>query len=377
MAGIYIHIPYCKTKCSYCDFFSGTNFGQQSELLDTMKAEIILQKDYLGGAAVSTIYFGGGTPSTLSVSQIQEIMNSVRENFRIEEGCEITLEANPEDLNLTYLEELKKSGINRLSMGIQSFDNEQLKFIRRRHTAETAVDAVKDAQTAGFDNISIDLIYGLPNQSLQSWKCQIDKALTLNVQHISAYGLTYEMGTLLWKQLQKGEVIQVDDETMNAMYAYLAEACTGNGFEQYEISNFAVPGYRSRHNSAYWKQQPYLGIGPSAHSYNMESRQWNVSSISKYCNLIVTGKCWYEKELLSEQDKYNDFVMVSLRTVEGIDLKKAKAIFGKKRTEYCLKSAEKYIEKKLLYINNESLRLTHAGILISDQIITELIMCGD
>jgi len=377
MAGIYIHIPYCKTKCSYCDFFSGTNFGQQSELLDAMKAEIILQKDYLGDAAVSTIYFGGGTPSTLSVNQIQEIMNSLRDNFQVEDCCEITLEANPEDLNITYLNELRKTGINRLSMGIQSFDNEQLKSIRRRHTAETAVDAVKNAQTAGFNNISIDLIYGLPYQSFIFWKYQIDKALTLNVQHISAYGLTYEQGTLLWKQLQKGEVVQVDDETMNAMYAYLTEACTGNGFEQYEISNFAVPGYRSRHNSAYWKQQPYLGIGPSAHSYNIESRQWNVASISKYCNLIVTDRCWYEKELLSEQDKYNDFVMVSLRTVEGIDLKKSEAMFGKKLTEYCLYSAEKYIEKKLLYVNNEFLRLTDAGILISDQIITELMMCGD
>lgn len=377
MAGIYIHIPFCKSKCSYCDFYSATDYIQQVELLEAMKKEIFLQKDYLGKALVTTIYFGGGTPSTLSAENILDILNSINTYFPVAENAEITLEANPDDLTISYLLDLRKIGINRLSIGIQSFDDEQLKAIRRRHSAETAVRAVEDAQSCGFDNISIDLIYGLPGQSLQSWKNQIDKALTLKVQHLSAYGLTYEKGTLLWHQLQKGEITQVSDEVMNSMYEYLIKACVENGFEHYEISNFALPNRRSRHNSAYWHQQSYLGIGPAAHSYNLESRQWDVASIRDYCDRITSGSPWYEKETLTEQDKYNDFIMVSLRTCEGIDLKQSETLFGRNKTEYCLKSAEKHLNENFLYLNDDFLRLTPKGILISDQIITDLMLCDD
>ncbi len=377
MAGIYIHIPFCKSKCSYCDFYSATDYNQQTELLAAMKKELVLQKEFLKKELVSTIYFGGGTPSTLTAENIQDIINSINNHFQLAENVEITLEANPDDLNINYLQQLREIGINRLSIGIQSFDNEQLTAIRRRHTAETAVRAIEDAQTCGFDNISIDLIYGLPGQSLQSWKNQIDKALTLGVQHISAYGLTYEKGTLLWHQLQRGEIKQVDGETMNAMHQYLVKVCDENGFEHYEISNFALPNRRSRHNSAYWHQQPYLGIGPAAHSYNLISRQWNVASIRQYCDKINSGIQWYETEILTEQDKYNDLIMVSLRTSEGIELKQVETIFGNEKAEYCLISAKKYLNEKLLYQNNGFLRLTPDGILISDQIIADLMLCEE
>jgi len=227
----------------------------------------------------------------------------------------------------------------------------------------------------GFDNISVDLIYGLPGQSLSSWKKQIDKALSLNVQHISAYGLTYEQGTVLWQQLQNGTVKQTDDETMIEMYKYLVSSCIDKGYEPYEISNFALPEFKSRHNSSYWKQQAYLGIGPAAHSYNGDSRQWNIASIKKYCDNVNLNNRWFEKEILTKQDKYNDFVMVSLRTSEGIDLKKLKDNFGIEKAENCMKSAKKYIESNQLYLKEQFLRLTLSGILISDQIIVDLMIC--
>lgn len=374
MAGVYLHIPFCKTRCSYCDFFSGTNFNSRSELIAAMQKEIAERKDYLHLAPVSTIYFGGGTPSILPVSDIKSLLDAVNSTYQVDKDAEITLEANPDDLSAGYLNELRSIHINRLSMGIQSFDNEQLKAIRRRHTAEAAIQAVKDAQSAGFDNISIDLIYGLPGQTLQSWNEQLDKAFSLNIQHLSAYGLTYEKNTLLWQQRQKGTVQAVDDETMIAMYDRLVKRAAENGFEQYEISNFSRSGYRSRHNSAYWKQESYLGVGPAAHSYDGNSRQWNAASITRYCENINSDKQYYEQEILSEQDKYNDFIMVSLRTTEGINLDNLNRQFGKIRAEYCRINAQKYIETGKMCIKDHFLRLNQEGILISDRIIVDLMI---
>lgn len=371
MPGIYIHIPFCKTKCTYCDFYSITNFSQQDELVRAMLQEIEERKNYLNGE-ISTIYFGGGTPSALSISDIDSILKTIFSNFTVEKEAEITLEANPDDLSLEYLIELRKIGVNRLSVGIQSFDDRQLKAINRRHTAESALNSVKIAKQAGFYNMSIDLIFGLPGQNLESWKVQVDKAMTLDVQHISAYGLIYEENTPLWRQMKSGKVIPADDDTSLEMYDYLVKTCASNGFEQYEISNFAKPGFRSKHNSSYWKQMPYLGIGPSAHSYDLNSRQWNVSSINKYCKNILKGESYFEKEILSEKDKYNDTVMVSLRTMEGINLDLIKNQFGIKMHDYCVKSAEKYIENHNLCINDNFLRLTSEGIMISDKIIVDL-----
>ncbi|HHT22613.1 MAG TPA: radical SAM family heme chaperone HemW [Bacteroidales bacterium] len=371
MAGIYIHIPFCKSKCSYCDFYSKTDFSQRKELIDCLIKEIHLQKNYID-ENVETIYFGGGTPSVLSSDELERILSALEANFLIEEDAEITLEANPDDLTAEYLNALKLIKINRLSIGVQSFDNKQLKAINRRHSSEAALTAVEVSKNNGFNNISIDLIFGLPEQDLASWKEQVNKAMYLDIQHLSAYGLMYEEGTPLWRKMKKGEVVPVDDETSIAMYHYLVKTCVENGFEHYEISNFAKPDFRSRHNSAYWQEKTYLGIGPSAHSYNGISRQWNILSISQYCRKINQGETFYEKEILSLQDKYNDFVMVSLRTMDGINFEILQKRFGEKMYNHCLKSAEAFINNGKLAIDKNFLRLTIDGVMTSDQIIVEL-----
>lgn len=371
MAGIYIHIPFCKTKCTYCDFYSKTDYSQESELVLAIRREIDIRKNYLD-EKVTTIYFGGGTPSTLSVAEIDSIIHTIFSVFAVDTNAEITLEANPDDLTIEYLSELKKSGVNRLSMGIQSFDNGQLKAINRRHTAQTALNGILIAQEAGFNNISIDLIFGLPGQNPDSWKEQVNTGLTLDIQHLSAYGLTYEEGTPLWGQMKAGKVIPADDDTMIEMYNYLIRACEENGFEQYEISNFAKTGYRSRHNSSYWKQKPYLGIGPAAHSYDGNSRQWNISSVTDYCQKILNNQIAFEQEILTTQDKYNDFILVSLRTLEGISLELLKDQFGEEVFKFCIKSAEKHIKRNKLCIKDNFLRLTTDGIMISNKIISDL-----
>ena len=349
-----------------------TNESQIDKFVEAICAEAAIRKDEIQEEEVKTIYFGGGTPSAISIVDIDLILKAIFSSFKVENDAEITLEANPDDLSLEYLIELGKIGVNRLSMGIQSFDDQQLKAINRRHTAESALNSVKIAKQAGFDNISIDLIFGLPGQNLESWKKQVDKAMTLDVQHISAYGLIYEKNTPLWRQMKSGKVIPADDETALEMYDYLVETCAGNGFEQYEISNFSKPGFRSQHNSSYWKQVPYLGIGPSAHSYDLHSRQWNISSIYQYCKNILKDGAYFEKEILLEKDKYNDTVMVSLRTMEGINLDLIIDQFGIKMRDFCVKSAEKYIENNKLRIEDNFLRLTSEGIMISDKILVDL-----
>ena len=371
MAGIYIHIPFCKTRCTYCDFYSQTDYSQQSDLVQAMLRELENRKTYLN-EHVETIYFGGGTPSTLSISQIETLLKTIFSIFTVEVDAEVTLEANPDDLSLEYLTELRKAGVNRLSLGVQSFDDRQLKAINRRHTAATALISIDLAHQAGFENISIDLIFGLPGQAFDSWKHQVDKAMTLEVQHLSAYGLTYEEGTPIWLQMKSGKIIPTDDDTMIEMYNYLVSTCAKYGFEQYEISNFAKQGYRSHHNSSYWKQKPYLGIGPAAHSFDRNSRQWNVASVTQYCHRILNDQISFESEILSTKDKYNDFVMVSLRTLEGINLTLLEKEFGEYFHNYCLKSADKYIESNRLYLKDAFLRLTPDGIMISDQIISDL-----
>lgn len=371
MAGIYFHIPFCKTRCTYCDFYTQTDFSLQQDVVNAMLREIEIRKTYLS-EEVETIYFGGGTPSTLSAADIKNLLNAVSSFFSVNEDAEITIEANPDDLSAGYLKELIKTGVNRLSIGIQSFDDLQLKAINRRHTARAALDSINVAHQTGFENISIDLIFGLPGQSPESWKMQVDMAVKLRVQHISAYGLTYEQGTPLWHRMKSGKIIPTDDDTMIEMYNYLVETCSKSNFEHYEISNFAKPGHRSRHNSAYWKQRPYLGIGPAAHSYDGNSRQWNVSSNKKYCSFISENQPFFEKEILTLPDKYNDFVMVSMRTIEGIDLESLKNNFGEKLHDFCLQSAEKYFQDSKIVRKFNFLRLTPEGIHISDKIIADM-----
>lgn len=372
MAGIYIHIPFCKRKCTYCDFYTEVSLQFIPQIIDSIVKEIEIRQEYLQKQPVKTIYFGGGTPSVLNKEQFSLIFESIYRHFEVNDDAEITFEANPDDLSAEYLASLQELPFNRISMGIQSFDDEDLKRINRRHSANEARMAVRNAQNAGFHNISVDLIYGLPFQSLEAWKKQLEMALSLNVQHISAYGLTYEEGTALWKQREKGRVQPVDDEIMNSMYLHLVETVSQNGFEAYEISNFAKPGFRSRHNTSYWRQEAYLGLGPSAHSYDLQSRQWNVSSIKNYINAIENNNSFFEKEELNQQEKFNDYVMVSLRTLEGIDLNYVENEFGKEFVVYCFDILNPFIENKKVIQKNQHLALSPEGVMISNVILIEL-----
>lgn len=372
MAGIYIHIPFCKKKCTYCDFFTVVSPKFIPSLVDSLVKECHLRKDYLQNATINTIYFGGGTPSILTSNQFQQIFETIFKLFSVADNAEITFEANPDDLTNEFFESIKTLPFNRISIGIQSFNDEDLLRINRRHTGNEAIMAVRNAQNAGFKNLSIDLIYGLPFQELESWEQQVQTALGLNVQHISAYGLTYEEGTPLWKQREKGLVKPVDDEVMNEMHLVLVDKLKQNGFEAYEISNFALPGFRSRHNTSYWKQEPYLGIGPSAHSYDLNSRQWNVASITKYIKAIDENSTFFEKEELSLFDRYNDFVMVSLRTLDGLDVDVMEKEFGNELKTYCLQNIKTFIDSKKVDDSEGKLRLTSEGIQISNFILVQL-----
>lgn len=373
MAGIYIHIPFCSKRCTYCDFYTEVAPDLIPDLVKHLVKEINIRKDYLKNETISTIYFGGGTPSILSREQFSEILDGIFAVYSVEENAEITFEANPDDLTVDFFDSIKYLPFNRISIGIQSFDDNDLKRINRRHTADQAIKAVKNAQNAGFDNISIDLIYGLPLQSIEDWEKQLDIALSLNIQHVSAYGLTYEEGTALWKQREKGLVKPIIDETMNEMYLLLVKKMKEKGFEAYEISNFALDGFRSKHNSSYWKQNSYLGIGPSAHSYDLVSRQWNVASIKAYISALENNTPYFEKEELTLYDRYNDYVMVSLRTSDGLNFDFLSSEFGQNLASYFLDNIRIYIENNSVILSDGKYSLTPQGIMISNQILIQLI----
>lgn len=372
MAGIYIHIPFCKQRCTYCDFYTQVAPHLIPEIVDCINRELNLRKDYLKNSPIETIYFGGGTPSVLNNSQFVAIFSTIFSLYNVNPDAEITFEANPDDLSPEFLDSIASLPFNRISIGIQSFDDEDLKRINRRHSGIQAINAVKKCQDHGFNNISIDLIYGLPSQTIERWKNQLNIAFQLNVQHISAYGLTYEEGTRLWKQREMGKVDVVMDDEMIIMYDIMLQKMIENGFEAYEISNFSLPGYHSRHNSAYWEMNPYLGVGPSAHSYDGNSRQWNISSNKKYINALKNDESFFEKEVLTLNERYNDYVMVALRTVKGIDLKLIESNFGVVFKNYCTKNSTQFIEMNKLKYNEHLLSLTKEGIHISNLIIGEL-----
>jgi oxygen-independent coproporphyrinogen-3 oxidase len=334
--------------------------------------EIYLRSSYLNNATVETIYFGGGTPSVLNYNQFKTLLDAIFLNYKVSDEAEITFEANPDDLTDTFFSSHSPLPFNRISMGIQSFDDRDLKKINRRHTGNQAIEAVRRAQKYGFNNISVDLIYGLPGQSVDDWQKQLNQVFGLDVQHISVYGLTYEKNTRLWKQREKGEVTATDDEAMITMYEKLVANMQHNGYEAYEISNFAKPGYRSRHNSAYWKMKPYLGIGPSAHSFDGKSRQWNIASNTGYIKAMQENEIFYELEELSANDRYNDYVMVSLRTSDGIDLEYLQQNFDNKYITYLLKSIEKYIDGKKIKKEQNRINFTSEGIHVSNMIISDL-----
>ncbi len=368
MSGIYIHIPFCKSRCKYCDFYSNTNLQFRDDYVAALICEINDRKHYLTDNHINTIYLGGGTPSLLPVDSILLILNNIKESFDLANDVEITLEANPGDLTEEYLRQLKAIGINRLTIGIQSFDNSMLSLIGRRHTAEQAVEAVKNAREAGFNNISIDLIYGLPGQTLEAWQKQLNTALTLDIQHISTYCLSYEEGTPLTKMLEAKEIEAIDDLTENQMYEILVNTLKNNGFVQYEVSNFSKSGMHSRHNSAYWDGTEYLGIGAAAHSYNGVSRQWNKSDIIEYIRTAKEHCIQPETEILTEQDKYNECVMLSLRTTKGINLNE----LTEKDKTYCLHQAKPFIQSRLLVLEDNRLTASLGGINILNYITEHL-----
>ncbi len=372
MAGIYLHIPFCKQKCNYCDFYKEVSQHATDQFTGALVSELRLRAAYLNSASVRTIYFGGGTPSVVRYDQFQTIFDTLHSEFNIDPSAEITLEANPDDLNPAYLAMLRKLPFNRLSIGIQSFDDKELRSVNRRHTAQQAIQAVHDAREAGFSNLSIDLIYGLPGQTMDQWKYNLERAFGLHPEHISAYGLTYEEGTGLWKQRARGKIVEVADEVMLQMYRYMLLQMNDKGYDAYEISNFALPGYRSQHNSSYWQLTPYLGVGPSAHSYDGISREWNIANLQRYMVGIESGNPFTEKEVLTEQDAFNDFVMVKLRTKEGINLTETESRFGKMMKDWLFRQSNTYLRSRHLMLEEDSLRLSLEGIEISNRIIADL-----
>ncbi len=371
MAGLYIHIPFCKSRCSYCDFHSGVQLALLDRFVDALRAELTSRVSYLKNDPLDTIYFGGGTPSLLSTEHLSAIFESIQNYWNISNCKEITLEANPDNLSEEKLEKLSKLPINRLSIGIQSFNDNELKILRRRHSAGQAIDAVKRAQKY-FSNISIDLMYGLPEQTISSWEDTISEALALNIQHVSAYHLTYEDGTLLERKRREGRVFPTLEEESVTMYRLLQTMLHEKGIEQYEISNFAIPGFHSRHNSSYWRGINYLGIGPSAHSFDGESRQWNIANTLQYITGIEQGTPHFEKEILSETDRYNEMIMISLRTTDGISMERIEQKFGTNAKKELLKQSARFIESGIMLFEENHLRLTSDGLFLSDGIITDL-----
>ncbi|MBN1113518.1 MAG: radical SAM family heme chaperone HemW [Bacteroidales bacterium] len=374
MAGIYIHIPFCKQKCYYCDFFSVVGFKEKGNFVKSLLKEIDIQKNYLGNASVDTIYFGGGTPSSLDIEEVKVILDKLYSTFNISSDAEITFEANPEDLEYGYLPDLKELGINRLSIGIQSFNDDDLLFMNRKHSSEQAIKSVERAIKAGFTNISIDLIYGFPNLDLERWKSNLEIALSLPVTHISAYHLTIEERTVFSHYLKKGIITEMDEEDSVEQFSLLIEMAEKSGFIQYETSNFAKDNMISKHNSNYWKQVPYLGLGPSAHSYNGESRQWNVSLVNKYIDGIEANNPEFEKEIIDDNMAYNEYILTSLRTMWGIDLEYVKERFSADKYNFLLSEIENQIELKHLKLTDNKAVLTKKGLFVSDAIMSDLMI---
>lgn len=355
MAGLYIHIPFCRKACTYCDFHFSTSLARKGELVEALCHEIALRKNYLESKEIDTIYFGGGTPSVLSQDELFLIFEEIGKHFTLKEGAEITLEANPDDLTDEKLEELSLTPINRLSIGIQTFDEYDLKFMNRTHTAEQSKRCVAKAREFGFDNLTIDLIYGVPGRNEAHWEKQLAEALKLDVPHISAYALTVEKETVLENWIRKGKVPPVDERIAERNFYFLVKILEKAGYEHYEISNFAKPGHRAAHNSSYWKGESYLGIGPSAHSFDRISRQWNISNNHLYISSLEADEVSFEHENLSTADRFNETVMTSLRRKEGIDLREIDENFGVEFTEHLEKEAEPLKAKGQLLVKDDHL----------------------
>ncbi|OFY62864.1 MAG: hypothetical protein A2V64_09160 [Bacteroidetes bacterium RBG_13_43_22] len=377
MAGIYIHIPFCKKLCNYCDFYHIVSPENHSSFLLALQKEAEIRQNYTGNEAISTIYFGGGTPSVLSVKDLEMILDQLKTRFSTEPSCETTIELNPDDITPDYLKGLKKAGFNRISLGIQSWRDPDLRMLNRRHSAEQASKALKDTFRAGFENVTIDLIYGIPGMSLKEWESNLDQSLSYDIKHLSAYHLTIEPGTVFGKMKEKGLFEESDEEKSNSEFNILVRKTESAGFIHYEISNFGKPGYFSVHNTNYWKQVPYIGLGPSAHSFNRYSRQWNISDVKKYIRYVDNGTIFYEKEELDLKTRFNEYIMTSLRTMWGIDLDYLERIFEKESYDYVINLSGKFIDYGMMKLDKKNLVLTNQGKMISDNIISEFMVPGD
>lgn len=373
MPALYIHIPFCQSRCIYCDFYSTTALHLRERYVRAVCQEIAGR----GGGTASTIYLGGGTPSQLSPTLLTQIFDTIYQHFTIAETAEVTMEMNPDDVTEDYVQALRQLPVNRISLGIQTFNDERLHFLHRRHTANHAVQAVRILQNAGYGNLSIDLMFGFPEQTIGEWEADIKQALSLGVQHISAYSLMYEEGTVLTKMRDKGTVKEVDEEKSRKMYEILMSRLQQAGFEHYEISNFCLPGFHSRHNSSYWDGTPYLGFGAAAHSYDGNTRSWNPSNlpiyikgIEEHINMEQNGG---GSETLTTVQKYDERIMTGLRTAQGVNLKALREDFGEHFYQYCLSMAEKHIQRGLLEQKEKTiLRLTKEGLFVSDDVMSDL-----
>lgn len=371
MAGLYIHIPYCKSKCTYCDFYSTPQVETMEQYVHSLLCEAKLRQEEIPHQ-FTTLYLGGGTPSVMPLELMSQLINGLKSTFDLSHVEEFTIEANPDDVTQEYIAALMQLGVNRVSMGVQSFNDNELQAINRRHSALQAIDAVHDIKEAGTTNVSIDIIYGLPGQTLNSWKHNVKQAIDLDVQHISAYNLSYEPGTRLWVMRERRKVQEVSDEDCIAMHNTLVEMLIDADFEHYEISNFARPGYRSRHNSSYWNFTPYLGLGAAAHSFDGTTRRYNPSSIKEYIDKLSNGNTAYIEEHLELWERYDEEVMVRLRTSEGLNTQLIAKSYGEDVYNKLLDKAKFFIEQNRLTLNGNNLILTPSGVMMSDNIIRDL-----
>ena len=373
MAGIYIHIPFCKQACYYCDFHFSTNLAKKDVMIRALEQELYLRKEEFKNEKIETIYFGGGTPSVLQTNEIEYLVEAVNKNYKVITTPEITLEANPDDLSADKINELSDSSINRLSIGIQSFFDQDLKLMNRAHTADDANSCLSEARKQ-FDNISIDLIYGIPGLTHVRWDENITRALSYNLPHISSYALTVEPKTALKAFIEKGIIPNVDDELAQEQFYMLLNKLETEGFVNYEISNFGKEGYFSMNNTSYWQGKKYLGIGPSAHSYDGKKRGWNIRNNSKYIKSINQEILPLEEEILTITDRYNEYVMTGLRTIWGISIMKIQTEFGNSYYEYLMAQSDKYIKEGLLFFNRDMLGITKKGKFLCDGIASDLFM---
>lgn len=376
MAGIYLHIPFCKCRCIYCDFYSTTGMQHADAYIDSLCRELALRKDYPDGETIRTVYFGGGTPSQLSVRHFEQVFRTLEQHFTLAADAEITIEANPDDLSETYAESLAALPFNRISMGIQTFNNDTLRLLKRRHDSTQALKAFEHCRKAGFRNISIDLMFGLPGQDMEGWKKDLKHAVALEPEHISAYSLTYEEGTGLWKMREDRRIAEASEELSADMLEYLIKFLEENGYEQYEISNFCRPDRHSRHNSGYWTGEKYLGCGAAAHSYDGRSRQWNPASLTRYMQGVSAGDPAEDREVLDPYDRYNDRVVTGLRTKWGMPYRDLEQEFGERLTRFADERIRELEARGLLEVG-DTVRLSRKGLFVADGVMRDLLWIKD